>query len=43
MASAISASVQAELTQDTYIKLAISLCVPLIVYVVLLVATKKYR
>ena len=43
MASSLSASVSAELTDATYIKLAVSLCVPIILYVVLLVATKKMR
>lgn len=43
MAAPISASVQAELTNDTYIKLALSLTIPLVVYVILLVLTKKMR
>jgi len=39
----LSASVDASLTNDTYIKLAIALSVPLILYVGLLVATKGMR
>jgi hypothetical protein len=40
---ALSASVQAELTADTYIKLALALSFPLVLYVVLLVVTKNMR
>lgn len=43
MAAPIAASVQADLTNETYIKLALSLTIPLVVYVVLLVLTKKMR
>ncbi|HLP06064.1 MAG TPA: hypothetical protein VK152_11615 [Paludibacter sp.] len=39
----LSASVQANLTDDTYIKLALSITIPLVVYVLLLVMTKRYR
>jgi len=41
--SGLSASVSAELTSATYIKLAISLCVPIILYVFLLVVTRNMR
>lgn len=43
MASGLSAAVTAELTADTYIKLAMALSFPLVLYVFLLVVTKKYR
>lgn len=39
----LGASVTVNLTSDTYTKLAISLAVPLILYVVLLVVTKNMR
>lgn len=40
---ALAAKIEANLTSDTYVKLAISISVPLIIYVLLLVITKKYR
>lgn len=39
----LSAAVSADLTNDTYIKLAIALSVPILLYVFLLVATKNLR
>jgi len=41
--SGLSAAVSADLTNDTYIKLAIALSVPLLLYVFLLVVTKNLR
>lgn len=39
----VSANIDVQLTADTYIKLAFSLCVPIVLYVVLLVMTKEIR
>jgi len=41
--NAISAKVNADLTNDTYIKLALAISFPLVLYVVLLVLTKNMR
>jgi len=41
--SSISATIDTRLTPETYIGLAISLSIPLILYVVLLVVTKDMR
>lgn len=40
---ALSAKITADLTNETYIKLALAISFPLIVYVLLLVATKGVR
>jgi len=39
----ITASVNADLTNETYIKLAIALSVPILLYVFLLIITKNLR
>lgn len=39
----LSASVSADLTNETYIKLAVALSIPILLYVFLLVLTKGIR
>lgn len=39
----LSARINADLTNETYVKLALAISFPLILYVVLLVATKGMR
>lgn len=41
--NAITAGVTADLTNDTYVKLALAISFPLVLYVVLLVLTKNMR
>ena len=43
MATGLTAAIEADLTNDTYIKLALALSFPILLYVVLLVVTKKMR